>query len=303
MLSLDGLVKELIDKGLIIDNKDRVTRYLSNIGYYRLSNYAAYFQTNKIFNKNITFDNILNLYIFDRKLRILLLEAIERLEIAMRANVADILSLEHNDLYFYSNQDIFTNEVHQQRFMDKVVDSLNNIDNSNNAKYQQQFSYKGNRYKLPPSWELFHLMTFKQLSVFVAHLKNRNVKLVANKFNVRSSKVFVSWLHSMSDLRNICAHHSRVWNRLFGTQPMIPQLDMHLIAKIPDEITINEKGIKIKPHRKLYFQIVVLWFFLKQTSPHSSWVNRLKELILEYGIDAREMGFPNDWQEDKFWKS
>ena len=300
-MSIDALVKDLTNKGLIIEDVNRVTRYLSHIGYYRLGSYASHFQTNKVFNNNITFDDILNLYIFDRKLRILLLEAIERIEVAMRANVADILALEHNDLYFYNKQDIFANEISYQRFMDKVADSLRNIDNSNNIKQQKQFSHNGNNYKLPPSWELFHLMTFKQLSVFVASIKGRNAKLVANKFHLKSSKVFVSWLHSMSDLRNICAHHSRVWNRLFGTQPMIPQLDMHLIVKVPYELTIEGKSTKIKPHRKLYFQIVVLWFFLKQTSPHSSWANRLKELMQEYHIDSREMGFPENWFEDKFW--
>ena len=230
------------------------------------------------------------------------MEAIERIEVSMRANFSDILSVEHSNLHFYSDQNIYTSENNYHKFMDKVVASLKNIDNSNNVKYQQTFSRNGIKHNLPPSWELFHLMTFKQLSVFVASLKNRNTKLISSKFDVRTTQVFVSWLHAISDLRNICAHHSRLWNRLFGTQPMIPHLDINSIAFVPDEIDVKEKSIKIKPHRKLYFQIVVLWFFLKQTSPHSSWVNRLKDLIQEYNIDARYMGFPDNWYDDKFWQ-
>ena len=234
-------------------------------------------------------------------MRILILEVIERVEVSMRANIADILALEYNDSHFYNKQDIFYSRISHEKFMDKVIDSLKNQENKN-SETQQLFLHNGNNHSLPPCWELFHLMTFKQLSVFIFNIKQHNAKLIAHKFNLKSAKVFISWLHAISDLRNICAHHSRVWNRLFGTQPMIPQRDAGSIIFVPGEIDVKEQSIKIKPHRKLYFQIVVLWFFLKQINPHSSWVNRLKDLIQVYDIDARYMGFPDNWYDDKFWQ-
>lgn len=302
ILSLDDLLQELINKGLIIKDVDRAKRYLTHIGYYRLINYSAYFQTNKQFRKNVSFDDVLNLYIFDRKLRLLILEAVERIEVSIRASIADVLALKHNDSHFYANPDMFTNKANHSKFMDKVIDSLKNSDITHNDNYTQSMFHNGKNHKLPPSWELFHLMTFKQLSVFVANLKHHNSKMIADKFNLRMAKVFISWIHSISDLRNICAHHSRVWNRLFGTIPMVPQLDASSIVKIPDEINVEENLIKIKPHRKLYFQVVILWFFLKQINPGSTWVSRLSNLIDEYKIPAKHMGFPDDWLDDKFWK-
>ncbi len=304
--TIDNLLDRLISRGLIVKDKEKARRYLTNIGFYRLSAYMLTFQSDtspRTFNEDTFFDDISNLYIFDRKLRLLLLDAIEKIEIAIRARIIDVLSLKYKSPYFYANPELFFKEEYSDRFMDKIRETLRGSDKREAFIKHYYNSYQELENKLPPSWMMFQLLTFKQLSVFIDNLKHNDAKLLAKQFNLKNAKTFSSWIRSLSDMRNICAHHSRVWNRIFGVIPIVPQLDSDMIISIPTEIDLLENMIPVKPHRKLYFQIVILWFFLKQISPGSTWINRLTNLINEYKIPVKHMGFPDAWIDDEFWKN
>src|SRR6185437_8345820 len=301
--TIDNLIGKLVNQGLAINDLKKAKRYLTNIGFYRLSAYMSIFQSNttsRRFNKGTSFDDILNLYVFDRKLRLLLLDAIERVEIAIRANIIDILSLKHNNPYFYTDPNVFFNHFSCDKFIAKIRDTLKGSD-KRETFIKHYYSHSQLENELPPSWMMFQLLTFKQLSVFIDSIKHGDAKLLSNQFNLKNTKTFSSWIRSLSDLRNVCAHHSRLWNRIFGTIPVIPHLDAAMIIDIPAKISLLENMIPIKPHRKLYFQIVILWFFLKQINPKSTWVSRLINLLKEYNIPIEHMRFPNDWINDKFW--
>lgn len=301
--TIDSLIDKLTNKGLAINDIIRTKRYLSNIGFYRLSAYMTTFQASaspRIFNKNTSFDDILNLYIFDRKLRLLILDAIERVEIAVRATIIDILSLKYNNPYFYVDSSIFFNKTSFNKFIVKINETLKGSD-KREIFIKYYYSHTKLENELPPSWMMFQLLTFKQLSVFIDSIKHNDAKLLSKNFNLQNAKTFASWVRSLSDLRNVCAHHARLWNRIFGSIPVIPQLDAHKIISVPHKINYLENMTPIKPHRKLYFQIVILWFFLKQINPNSSWVKRLINLVIEYDVPIQYMGFPNNWQKNEFW--
>lgn len=231
----------------------------------------------------------------------MVLDAIERVEIAIRANIVDILSLKYNNPYFYTDANTFFNKTSFDKFIAKVHDTLKGSD-KRETFIKHYYSHTKLENDLPPSWMMFQLLTFKQLSVFIDSIKHSDAKLLSSQFNLQNTKTFASWVRSLSDLRNVCAHHSRLWNRIFGAVPVIPQLDAYKVIYVPTEIDLLENTIQVKPHRKLYFQVVILWFFLKQINPSSTWVSRLSNLIDEYKIPAKHMGFPDGWLDDKFWK-
>src|SRR5699024_4542222 len=89
-----ALVRRLASRGLEITSPDRAARYLRHIGYYRFSPpYAIPFQQggpDHEFRSGTSFDDVLDLYVFDRKLRILVLDALERVEVAVRAAITTI---------------------------------------------------------------------------------------------------------------------------------------------------------------------------------------------------------------------
>ena len=88
-LSFEQQAMLLSERGLIIEND--TVHYLQHLNYYRLSGYWIPFQEdNKThrFKPNVRFSDVLNLYLFDRELRLLLLDAIERIEISIRTQWA-----------------------------------------------------------------------------------------------------------------------------------------------------------------------------------------------------------------------
>lgn len=252
--TIDNLIGKLVNQGIIINDIKKAKRYLTNIGFYRLSAYMSIFQSNttsRRFNKDTSFDDILNLYVFDRKLRLLLLDAIKRVEIAVRANIIDILSLKYNNPYFYTDSNVFFSSISCDKFVAKVCDTLKSSD-KRETFIKHYYSHSELENELPPSWMMFQLLTFKQLSVFIDSIKHGDAKLLSNQFNLKSTKTFASWIKSLSDLRNVCAHHSRLWNRIFGAIPVIPQLDADMVISVPAEINSLENMTPAKPHRRYH---------------------------------------------------
>lgn len=105
-LGVDQLVDRLAGRGLEIPDRDRATRYLRHIGYYRLSPYTIPFQQGGAEHQmrpGTSFDDVLDLYVFDRSLRLLVMDALERVEVAVRAALTDHMSTTDNDSHWYTN--------------------------------------------------------------------------------------------------------------------------------------------------------------------------------------------------------
>ena len=109
------LVQLLKSRGLVINDEQRAEAYIQNIGYYRLSAYMLPFltmpKTNHIFKPGVTFDNVLDLYRFDKKLRVLLFNEIEKIEIAFREAVANVTARMSGDIFWMTDSRHFRNQV------------------------------------------------------------------------------------------------------------------------------------------------------------------------------------------------
>ena len=103
-----------------------------------------------------------------------------------------------------------------------------------------------------------------------------------------------SWLHTLTTIRNICAHHARLWNRELGIRPKLPEKPGFAWPE----------HLKTGTHKRMYPVLSILNHLMRQTSPHTSWDRRLHELLAEFPeVDLRAMGFPLDWQDDTFWQA
>lgn len=85
-------------KNLIVNDIDLTSHYLTTIGYYRLMIYfkpylIKTYNSEDGFKPNISFDDVLQLYIFDRELRLLVSDAIERIEVTFRTAISNTMSL------------------------------------------------------------------------------------------------------------------------------------------------------------------------------------------------------------------
>jgi abortive infection bacteriophage resistance protein len=297
-LSIDDQLSKLISKGLRVTDPQKAKQCLASIGYYRLSAYAYPFRmpTNrKQFKPGTDFEQILKLYEFDRELRLLVNDAVERCEVAIRSQIVNITALAMGPHWFLDAKNFqpgyrLTN-LHGK--MEEAVGIRLNPANGNKnypTKHSETFiSHYYTKYgdpDLPPIWMTAEMLSFGVLSrLFSCFVDPKIQKEIATPFGVHP-KVFRQWLQSLSYLRNLCAHHSRLWNRVFS---------------VPPKVSKKHKGLITHPDR-FYASAVVLFDLLKSIQGGDGWALRLDNLLAAFPeVDPAAMGFSNNWKAEAFW--
>lgn len=280
------LLDKLISRGLIVPDRERALRYLGFIGYYRLGGYRIPFElpgSDHIMVPGIEFDDILDLYIFDRKLRLLTLDAVERIEIAIRATIFDCFSLERGALW-YTDYNNFKCPKYFSQFLNDISRRVE--ENKSKQPYKHFFEdYDGMMFL--PSWVISDLVTFGSLSKVYKSISDTSIKKKISKSFDLPENVMETWMHCISYIRNICAHHSMLWNKqLTITSPKLARL----------------KGV-IDQSPRFYTAAVIMQDLLSTITRNSTWSERLYSLLLEdCPIDHYAMGFPPRWWKNPFWK-
>ncbi|GAA58329.1 hypothetical protein P20652_0183 [Pseudoalteromonas sp. BSi20652] len=281
---------ELLEKrGLVINNKKSAAFYLSHINYYRLGTYWWAFtedHQNHTFKSGTTFEQVLNLYSFDRELRLLLLDAIERIEVSMRTQWAYHLAKKHGS-HAHLDSEAFTSKFNHEDFISNICTEIQRTSDTNikrqNSKYKEQ---------TPAIWIVAEVMSFGWLSRSYDAIGRRALKNdIADSYKVKET-ILSSFLHHITTVRNICAHHCRLYNR-----------DFTFTMKLPtngDRVLLNSFSGTTK---QLYNTLVMCAYFMDLISPNHHWKQKLASLIDTYNIDVTEMGFPENWQELPIWNS
>ncbi len=309
-LTYEKQVELLLSRGLIVTDRKRAERHLANISYYRFSAYMLPYKKKEngiiidAFKEGTTWDDIYDLYVFDRKLRLLVFDAIERLEVAIRTQIIYQLSHKYGS-HWQDNAHIFNppREVTLRDGKKITIDVYREIQShikeqlhSNRAEvFIQHYHNKYDTPENPPSWMSVEIMYFNHLSKICTGLKNRaDIVGIASYFAL-PPKTFCSWLHTMNYVRNICAHHSRLWNRDLNIVPEKLSFSKHLVwISNPDTS---------KRSRNYYF-FCMINYMLQVANPRSQFKTKLKELLEEYKnvISLDSMGFPQGWEEEKMWE-
>ncbi len=297
-LSVSDQAQLLLNRGLICQDRLQLENYLTTIGYYRLSAYWLPFEQpssngtrNHQFQPNTDFTKILELYFFDRRLRLLVIEAIERIEVALRSRWSGELALETGNSHAYIDANAFKCPSHHIRNLAKIDHALEHSRETFVLHYKSKYTTP----HLPPIWAIVETMTLGSLSMWYENTKSTGVKSkIANMFKLPGHDIAAGVLHALTPVRNVCAHHSRLWNRRFTMLlPRIRRLDANLVASA-------------SPHqqdRYLYNYLVVIVYLMDAISPNSSWRQRLiTELLSVTPLNRAAMGFPADWQSRPIWQ-
>ena len=143
----------------------------------------------------------------------------------------------------------------------------------------------------PPSWTAFEIVSFGAISRLFSNAKpGKSKRLVADFFGL-DDRTFSSWLHGFVYVRNVCAHHSRLWNRIMRIQPMIPNKPKHQ--------WLNNLSI---PNDRTYYILSMIIYLLKSINESNSILKDLKALLNTYpNIDCGAMGFPIGWEDEPLW--
>lgn len=295
----------LESRGLTINDKSKALSYLQEISYYRLSAYFLPYQQEKdTFNTGVTFKQIIDTYSFDRELRLLVFDCIERIEIAIRTQMIYSMALHYQDSHWQDNKSIFIQPYYNKigNLVDPYSDLQSIISKAKTVRTPEVFikHYINNYFSPsnPPSWMCLELLTIGELSHIFKGLKsNADKSRIADFFDVHWT-VFTSWLHTLTYVRNICAHHSRLWNKDFAIVPEI--------LKKPNGIWIGEN---YENNKRVFYFICILKYLLLRANPGNNLRNKLEFLFEKYpnvpiqfiGIPSDENGEMLNWQNEPLW--
>lgn len=321
-ITVSQQIQLLKERGLAIQDESRAALFLEAVSFFRLTPYMRPFQqpgdNQHRFKADACFRQISQLYDFDRRLRLLVMDAIERVEVATRAHITNHMGPKYG-AHWYLDKNLFKTGYDYARLLDRVTEKQKNalrdyqkecarIDRAKQTDDQHKTRLKQHRaqesyarhypltYCQPPympGWALLEELTLGELShLYKGLAKDADKKAIAKPLNV-AAPLLESWLHTLTTIRNICAHHSRLWNRELGIKPEQPK---------STQITWPEYLNPHSPHTRIAVVLSVLHHLMQQVSPNSLWHFRLTELFNEFKeIPLFSMGLPEKWQEDQFW--
>jgi len=291
-LSIDEQIAHLRRCGLVIPDEVLARHYLKYVSYYRLSAYWLPFKQKQIssnqqdFKQGTTFRDVVSLYVFDRELRLLVADAIERIEIAIRGIWAYHMAMVYGS-HGYLSFNIYKNRKH---FDASLILLKKELENSTETFIRHYLK----KYKTPsesPIWVVSEILSFGQLSKWISNLRRpRDRWLIAREFHL-DEDVFISAMRQLAHIRNICAHHGRLWNKRLTTEMKRPKHPVSL------GVSVNEKTPK-----NIYNSLCMMQHLLQVTSPSNKWGLRLEDLLTRANIDVGLMGFPYNWKALPLWK-
>lgn len=278
-MKISEQIKLLKERGLIINDEEKLERYLRNISYYHFSTYFKHFQKDDLFIKDTNFEDVLSIYVFDQKLRLLLLDVLERIEKSFKCHLVYEMSVKTGDPFWIANHNYFQDGERYGERIAKMLEDLK-FSKENCIRYYYE---KYNEPKYPPAWMIIEVLSFGQTVMIYNQLELENQEVVANSYGI--NKRFISnWFYALSILRNLCAHHSRLWNNEF----LIRLNQGHgFYGKLFD----NSNG------NRLFNYLVILHAINSKFNPTSGWVEKLDNIIIEHAINISHMGFPDNWKE------
>ena len=315
-LSFQQQLELLKARGLEVTDDAAAISYLERIGYYRLSAYWYSFRTVSLvqdpstkkisvrredaFHPGTSFQQTVELYVFDKRLRLMVLDAIERIEVAIRVDVSYLLGAK--DPFAHTNPALlhgnFTKKINPVTGNTRHKDWLIKCDQALTRSKEDFVQHYKQKYGLPlPIWVSVELWEFGMLSTFFQGMTVADKTAIATKYGIPDWQVMESWLRALNFVRNVAAHHSRLWNKNLVDQPKLPKA-----GDIPDfDQIIAVPGVA----SRLYVVLCMLVFFMRAICPNSSWPNRLREMLKSFPavpkLSVADMGFPADWETHTVW--
>tara|TARA_R110000782_G_scaffold48146_3_gene105509 strand:+ start:800 stop:1711 length:912 start_codon:yes stop_codon:yes gene_type:complete len=287
-------IERLQSRGLVFANTDKAAQHLSEISYYRLTGYWHLFKerdasskTLNTFRTGATFENALYLYEFDRKLRLNVMDAIERAEVIIRTQITYNMTHKYGPFAHAdaaSFHDSFKYAEWYRRLEKDISDSK--------ETFIDHFKTKYNGFPKVPLWMATEITSFGAISFMYKGMKNDDKKVISEFFEMHH-KTLLTWLHTLTYIRNICAHHARLWNRDLSIRPKTEGLSVEWLPPVTPT------------NRRVFIVLLMLRHLLKSTSNCTDWQTAVTNLLLSFDKSIASfdsMGIPEGWQEHPIWK-
>mgnify|MGYP002557742441 FL=1 len=276
-MTIDEQVENLKNIGLIVDDEEYVKKILNDISYFRLIKaYSLNLKSkNGCYNKQTTFKEIVDLYLFNSNFRQLIFPEIEKVEINVRCRLANFYAEQYGVLGYLQAEN-FSNENYHAQFLEDIKEEVRR---NSKAPFMRNFkeNYEGGNL---PIYALVEVFSFGTLSKFYKNMLNKDKKAIAKTFGVGYT-YFESWLESISYVRNICAHYGRIYNAKLSKTPILYK-------------EYTQVGIG---NNRIYGVLLCLKYLLKDDDHWNLFVDKIELLFDKYPcVQISTMGFPENWK-------
>lgn len=319
-LPLDEQVERLVKRGLEVEDPTRAIRVIESVGYYRLTGYLYPFLESEehVDDKGRKTIRVLNTYRlgttlhhaesiigFDRRLRTLVMEGVERVEIAVRMRIAYVLGqvspFAHENPLCFDNS--FTTPGTDSRYPSpsKQVTWLAQVKECRDSSDEQFAAHFRSKYDdRMPIWALTELLELGHLSSLYRGMRQGDAEEVAVSFGVPHKKLMASWLASLNYVRNVAAHHARLFNRKLQNAPKRPK-----VGQVPLLDHLRDPSVPKKDFGT-YNALAVIAYMLRSIELERSWAPRLVELLRSFptshALSIESVGAPPDWNKLDLWR-
>lgn len=268
-------VRHLSERGLIVANPQVAADEIDLIGYERLRIYfIARRQAHlpgKPFRPHTSYGDILQLYECDRQLRSTCFDACGIFEVAFRNSMSEALTSIHGS-HPHKQADAFHNTSSRREAVSQLATVYAKSKDARARHYMQTYGDP----VLPPFWTIKEFLTFGASVRFYKLLANPMKATIAAAFGLPSHDVFTNWLECLVDLRNVCAHHDRLFNRTLQKQPA----------------RLRRHNLPVAPSNKLKSLLECLDFMLAQRGLPAGTVNKVSQILRDHSaVHGAEVGY------------
>ncbi|MEE9337745.1 MAG: Abi family protein [Methylococcaceae bacterium] len=298
-------------RGLQCDDEGAALDYLERIGYYRLSGYWYPFRRLEIlagaggslggyirhdnFVKGSHFKDAAELYVFDKRLRLLALDALERIELAVRVDIAHFLG--EKDIHAHENPALFNGHFSNKKNKEGETQHTIWLKKYNQcvhrARREPFVSHYQEKYGKLPIWVAIEIWDFGLMSKLFSGMKPQDQLIIAKKYGAATAKDFSGWLRSLNFIRNVSAHHSRLWN-------------INILER--SRLVNDDDFWKSLNNARPFFYFCVIQKIMQVICPNSTWSIRFADLLNQFpevdsgAVSLKDFGLLEDWNSWSLWK-
>lgn len=335
-LSIDEQLERLTVRGLAFENRERASRELQAIGYYRLSGYWYPFRQRAAvkgeprpseFEPGTTLDEVIEIYRFDERLRAEVLRALSHIEVALRFRIGHLLGrrgpFAHQDVNALDPAWAKSETRHssgpncsdkcdwEDSDHDQWIGKQERNEKISNEAFIAHFD---SQYGKPlPVWTATEVMSFGDLNRLYNGMTQRDRQQIAVDFDLYledgngDASVLSSWLEHLRQTRNYCAHHARLWNRNH-TAPLSIPATLAELGHLRTSAVSGEGAETIsRAASRVYGSLVAIAFLLARINESNDVRDSIRSLIEDFSRARPErlhsMGFPLDWDQEVIWQT
>lgn len=287
-LNFEQQADRLLQRGLKADRTILIKR-LQSVNYYRLSGYLYPFrQADETFRKGTSLDMVWENYCFDRQLRLLIMDGCEHFETALKTDIVYHLAHQCGGFGYLEAKNLpgISADTHN-KLLEKIKEETKR---SKEIFVSHFFAKYGDEHNFLPLWMAAEVLSFGSLHTMYRGLHSKLKQVIAGNYKI-ADKVLLSWIGTIQVIRNICAHHGRIYNRILGVKPLIPNKD--LLWHTPQTID----------NSRVFSIVSILNYLIKTIAPQSEWKQQLFDLLKKHKkIPRSVMGFHSGWRNNELWK-